>query len=278
MLWVLGWDVVGVVQFVGEEVMLFVFGDEVWYVGVLGWVGSNSEYQLVDECLVVYKLCIFDNVFVVVLLLMVIIVWELLFYCFGVEEGGNVGDMLLIVGVVGGVGFILIQLVSKLIVMMVIGIVLCFESQQWVCEVGVYYVIDYSKLFVDELVCIGIMLVIYVVSLINIEQYFNVLIDVFVLQGKLVLIDDLEILDVVLLKVKSLFLYWEFMFICLMFEMDDMIVQYQLFICVVVLIDNYIIKIIFGEYYGVIIVVNLQKVYCQLEIGCVVGKIVLEGF
>ena len=46
---VLGWDAVGVVQSVGEEVTLFAPGDEVWYAGALGRAGSNSEYQLVDE-------------------------------------------------------------------------------------------------------------------------------------------------------------------------------------------------------------------------------------
>ena len=43
---VLGWDAVGVVQSVGEEVTLFAPGDEVWYAGALGRAGSNSEYQL----------------------------------------------------------------------------------------------------------------------------------------------------------------------------------------------------------------------------------------
>lgn len=33
---VLGWDAVGVVQSVGEEVTLFAPGDEVWYAGALG--------------------------------------------------------------------------------------------------------------------------------------------------------------------------------------------------------------------------------------------------
>lgn len=58
---VLGWDAVGVVQSVGEEVTLFAPGDEVWYAGALGRAGSNSEYQLVDERLVAHKPRILDN-------------------------------------------------------------------------------------------------------------------------------------------------------------------------------------------------------------------------
>ena len=37
---VLGWDAVGVVQSVGEEVTLFAPGDEVWYAGALGRAGD----------------------------------------------------------------------------------------------------------------------------------------------------------------------------------------------------------------------------------------------
>ncbi len=58
---VLGWDAVGVVQSVGEEVTLFAPGDEVWYAGALGRAGSNSEYQLVDERLVAHKPRTLDN-------------------------------------------------------------------------------------------------------------------------------------------------------------------------------------------------------------------------
>ena len=38
---VLGWDAVGVVQSVGEEVTLFAPGDEVWYAGALGRAGHG---------------------------------------------------------------------------------------------------------------------------------------------------------------------------------------------------------------------------------------------
>lgn len=41
---VLGWDAVGVVKSIGENVTLFKPGDEVWYAGALTRPGSNSEY------------------------------------------------------------------------------------------------------------------------------------------------------------------------------------------------------------------------------------------
>ena len=238
---VLGWDAVGVVQSVGEEVTLFAPGDEVWYAGALGRAGSNSEYQLVDERLVAHKPRTLDNASAAALPLTAITAWELLFHRLGVEEGGNAGDTLLIVGAAGGV-------------------------------------IDHSKPLADELARIGITSVTHVASLTNTEQHFNALIDALAPQGKLALIDDPETLDVVPLKAKSLSLHWEFMFTRSMFETDDMIAQHQLLTRVAALIDNHTIKTTLGEHYGAITAANLQKAHRQLETGRAVGKIVLEGF
>ncbi len=62
-----------------------------------------------------------DNASAAALPLTAITAWELLFHRLGVEEGGNAGDTLLIVGAAGGVGSILTQLASKLTAMTVIG-------------------------------------------------------------------------------------------------------------------------------------------------------------
>lgn len=133
---VLGWDAVGVVKAVGSAVTLFAAGDEVWYAGALGRPGSNSEFQLVDERIVARKPRSLDNASAAALPLTAITAWELLFHRLGVEEGGNAGDTLLIVGAAGGVGSILTQLASKLTGMTVIGTASRAESQKWVREAG----------------------------------------------------------------------------------------------------------------------------------------------
>ena len=58
---VLGWDVAGVIEAVGEQVTLFQVGDEVYYSGSLVRPGANSEYHLVDERLVAKKPAIFHH-------------------------------------------------------------------------------------------------------------------------------------------------------------------------------------------------------------------------
>ena len=275
---VLGWDAVGVVKAVGNEVTLFAPGDEVWYAGALGRPGSNSEFQLVDERIVALKPRTLDNASAAALPLTAITAWELLFDRLGVTRDGNEGDTLLIVGAAGGVGSILTQLASKLTKMTVIGTASRPASQQWVREAGAHHVIDHSKPLSEELARIGVKEVTHVASLNNTEAHYLSLIAALAPQGKLALIDDPQSLDVVPLKLKSISLHWEFMFTRSMFVTRDMIAQHQLLSEVATLIDNQVIKTTLGEHYGAITAENLQKAHAQLETGRAVGKIVLEGF
>lgn len=275
---VLGWDAVGVVKSIGDNVTLFTPGDEVWYAGALGRPGSNSQFQLVDERIVALKPQTLDNASAAALPLTAITAWELLFDRLGVQREGNAGDTLLIVGAAGGVGSILTQLASKLTKMTVIGTASRPESQKWVREAGAHYVINHSKPLTEELARIGINEVTHVASLNNTEEHYLQLIAALAPQGKLALIDDPQSLDVVPLKLKSISLHWEFMFTRSMFETPDITAQHRLLTEVATLIDNQTIETTLGQHYGVINAENLQKAHAQLETGRAVGKIVLEGF
>lgn len=275
---VLGWDAAGVVKSVGEAVTLFAPGDEVWYAGALGRPGSNSEFQLVDERIVALKPKTLDNAAAAALPLTSITAWEMLFDRLGVEEGGNEGDTLLIVGAAGGVGSILTQLARKLTRLTVIGTASRPESQKWVREAGAHHVIDHSKPLTEELARIGINAVTHVASLTHTDKHYPQLIEALAPQGKLALIDDPVTLDARPLKTKSISLHWEFMFTRSMFETDDMLAQHQLLTRVAQLIDAKVIHTTLGEHYGAINAANIQKAHAQLETGRSVGKIVLEGF
>ncbi|MCU6676599.1 zinc-binding alcohol dehydrogenase family protein [Leclercia sp. 29361] len=275
---VLGWDAVGVVTAVGEAVTLFAPGDEVWYAGALGRAGSNSEYQLVDERIAALKPKSLDNAAAAAMPLTAITAWEMLFDRLGVQEQGNEGDTLLIVGAAGGVGSILVQLARKLTKMTVIGTASRPESQQWVREAGAHYVIDHSKPLSEALAAQGINEVTHVASLNHTEAHYAEIIKALAPQGKLALIDDPETLDARPLKAKSISLHWEFMFTRSMFETRDMIAQHQLLTRVAGLIDDQVITTTLGEHYGTITAANVQKAHAQLETGRAVGKIVLEGF
>jgi len=275
---ILGWDAVGVVADVGDAVTLFKPGDTVWYAGALTRPGSNSEYQLVDERIVALKPASLDNASAAALPLTAITAWEMLFDRLGVNEDGNEGDVLLIVGAAGGVGSIMTQLARKLTKMTVIGTASRPESQQWVTDLGAHHVIDHSKPLTEELARIGVQNVTHVASLNNTEEHYQQLIEALIPQGKLALIDDPETLDARPLKAKSISLHWEFMFTRSMFETQDIIEQHRLLTRVASLIDDGVIKTTLGEHFGAINAENLRKAHRLLESHRAVGKIVLEGF
>lgn len=275
---VLGWDAVGVVAAVGDAVTLFAPGDEVWYAGALGRAGSNSEYQRVDERIVARKPATLDNASAAAMPLTAITAWELLFDRLGVQEQGNEGDTLLIVGAAGGVGSILVQLARKLTKMTVVATASRPQSQQWVRELGAHAVIDHNEPLSEVLAAAGIAQVTHVASLNATDTHYAEIIKALAPQGKLALIDDPETLDARPLKAKSISLHWEFMFTRSMFETPDMLAQHQLLTRVAQLIDDGIITTTLGEHYGAITAANLQKAHAQLETGRAVGKIVLEGF
>ena len=275
---VLGWDAVGVVKSVGEAVSLFAPGDEIWYAGALDRAGSNSEFQRVDERVAALKPASLDNASAAALPLTAITAWELLFDRLGIEENGNEGDVLLIVGAAGGVGSILTQLARKLTKMTVIGTASRPESQKWVRDAGAHHVISHGLPLAEELARTGVKEVTHVASLNNTEQHFAEIIKVLAPQGKLALIDDPQTLNALPLKAKSISLHWEFMFTRSMFETRDMIMQHRLLTRVAKLIDTGVIRTTLGEHLGTINAANLQKAHRKLETGRAVGKIVLEGF
>lgn len=275
---VLGWDAVGVVSAVGEDVTLFKPGDKVWYAGALTRPGSNSEFQLVDERIAAHKPKTLDNAAAAALPLTAITAWELLFDRLKIKETGNEGDVLLIVGAAGGVGSILTQLARKLTRLTVIGTASRPASQQWVQDLGAHHVIDHSKPLTEELARIGINQVSHVASLTNTQEHYQQLINALKPQGKLALIDDPQSLDALPLKIKSLSLHWEFMFTRSMFTTDDMIAQHQLLSRVAQLIDDGVLRTTLGEHFGAITAANLRKAHALLESQRAVGKIVLEGF
>jgi zinc-binding alcohol dehydrogenase family protein len=204
--------------------------------------------------------------------------WEMLFDRLGINENGNEGDVLLIVGAAGGVGSIMTQLACKLTRLTVIGTASRPASQQWVKALGAHHVIDHSKPLTEELARIGIAQVTHVASLNNTQEHYQQLINALQPQGKLALIDDPESLDAVPLKMKSLSLHWEFMFTRSMFTTHDIIEQHKLLTRVAQLIDQGVLKTTLGEHFGTINAANLRKAHALLESQRAVGKIVLEGF
>ena len=275
---VLGWDAVGIVREVGDQVTLFGPGDEVFYAGAIDRPGSYSEFHVVDERIVGHKPRSLDNASAAALPLTSITAWELLFDRLGIEENGGQGQRLLVVGAAGGVGSILVQLASKLTQLTVIGTASRPETQAWVRQLGAHHVIDHTESLSLQLQALKLDSVDYVISLTHTDSYLAQLVEVLRPQGKLALIDDPAQLDVMPLKRKSLSLHWELMFTRSLYKTEDMIKQHQLLDRVAQLVDEGVLKTTLGEHYGTINAEHLKRAHAMIESGQARGKIVLEGF
>lgn len=277
---IIGWDAVGVVKAVGENVSLFNVGDEVWYAGDISRSGSYAEYQLVDERIVGHKPKSLTYAQAAALPLTGITAWEILFDRLGLPQDGSATDArILIIGAAGGVGSIITQLAVKLTGAEVIGTASRPESTAWVQKLGADAVIDHTQSLSGELDNIGIADVTHVISLTQTDQHFDEIVQVLKPQGKLALIDDPKgPLDVMKLKRKSLSLHWELMFTRSLYQTEDMVAQHHLLNRLSALIDTGELQSTFGEHYGTINAQNLIKAHTLIESGKAIGKIVLEGF
>ncbi len=75
----LGWDAVGQVVEVGDGVVGFKPGDDVFYAGSIARPGSNSEFHLVDERIVGRKPKSLSDAEAAALPLTALTAWEMLF-------------------------------------------------------------------------------------------------------------------------------------------------------------------------------------------------------
>jgi len=280
---VIGWDAVGEVVELGDEVTQFELGDQVYYAGDITRPGSNAEFQLVDERIVGNKPKSLSNSEAAALPLTAITAWELLFtrldFTPAEENQPETNKRILIIGAAGGVGSILTQLAVTLTNATVIGTASRPESASWVKELGAHHVINHHLPMQQQLNNLGIKDVSHVISLNHTGEHFDQFVEVLAPQGKLALIDDPQQgLDIMKLKMKSISLHWEFMFTRSMFQTEDMKEQHELLNRLADLIDRGVIKTTLGENYGTINAKNLKRAHAHIESNQAIGKIVLENF
>ncbi|MFY8325333.1 zinc-binding alcohol dehydrogenase family protein [Pseudoalteromonas sp. ZZD1] len=276
---VIGWDAVGIVKAVGNDVSLFNVGDRVYYAGDLTRAGSNAEFQLVDERIVGKAPASLSDSQAAALPLTAITAWELLFDRLQISRAVNAKPAsLLVVGAAGGVGSILVQLAKQLTNLTVVGSASRADSVTWLNDLGIEHVLDHSKCLNEQRQSHNLEEFDYIISLTHTDQHLDSIIEAIKPQGKLALIDDPASFDILKLKRKSISLHWEFMYTRSMFQTDDMIAQHQLLTELAKLVDNGTIKTTLGQLLGKITVENLLKAHAILESHKSRGKLVLEGF
>ncbi|MGB2739862.1 MAG: zinc-binding alcohol dehydrogenase family protein [Cognaticolwellia sp.] len=285
---VLGWDAVGEVVAVGNDVSKFALGDLVYYAGDITRSGSNAQYQLVDERIVGKKPKSLSDAEAAALPLTAITAWEMLFEHLTIKQQAPTSidkskEVLLVVGAAGGVGSILVQLAKAVTGATIIATASRESSKDWVKKLGADYVVDHSKPLqaqIDELIANeGIGQVTHVASLNSTGSYFDTYIDLLVPFGKIAIIDDPTTpLDIMKIKPKSLSFHIEFMFARSMFNAADIQEQSHLLNRVAELIDLGYIQTTIGKNMGTINAENLRAAHQVLESGKSIGKLVLQGF
>ena len=275
---VLGYDASGTVHSVGPDCTLFRPSDTVFYAGDINRPGTNAEYHLVDERIVGRKPASLTFAEAAALPLTAITAWELLFDRLALPVQGGAGASILITGAAGGVGSILIQLARHLTALTVIATASRPESVEWCRSLGAHHVIDHSGDLAAQIDRLGAAPVTYVASLTRTDQHFRSLAEIVAPQGRIALIDDPGLIDIRLLKQKSVSLHWEFMFTRPSLQTPDMIRQHELLENVANLVDAGRLRTTLRKLISPISAANLILAHQHLESGTANGKIVLEGF
>ena len=141
---------------VGSKTTRFRSGDEVFYAGDITRPGTNAEFHIVDKRIVGRKPASLGFAEAAGMPLTTITAWEILFDCFGLEEGEGAGEALLVFGGAGGVGSILIQLAKKLTSLSVIATASRSDTRAWVEKMGADHIVNHRKPLDEEMNALGI--------------------------------------------------------------------------------------------------------------------------
>jgi NADPH2:quinone reductase len=277
---VLGWDVAGIVEEAGADCEWFKPGDEVYYAGSIIRAGGNSEFHLVDERIVGRKPANLTFAEAAALPLTAITAWEAFHDRLGISRDplSNAGKSVLIIGGAGGVGSIATQL-ARHAGLTVIGTASRPESREWIIRHGADHVVSHYEPFLAQIEAVGIKAVDYILCLNNTDQHWKAMTEVIAPQGKIcTVVENVNPLDVTLLKTKSNSFVYEYMFTRSMFQTEDMIQQHVLLNELAVLVEAGIIRTTLTETLSPINAANVRQAHAKVESGSMVGKIVVEGF
>jgi zinc-binding alcohol dehydrogenase family protein len=276
---VLGWDAAGTVVETGPDATLFKAGDQVFYAGAIGRSGTNAEYHLVDERIVGRKPVSLGWAEAAALPLTSITAWEMLFDRLDVRKPvPGVAPAILIIGGAGGVGSIAIQLARQVTDLTIIATASRPETRAWVAELGAHHIIDHTLPLAPQIEALGIDAPGFVFSTTQTDKHVDDIVALIAPQGRMGLIDDPAMLNILPFKRKSVSVHWELMFTRPIFQTADMQAQGALLNEIASLVESGALRSTLAEHLGPINAANLKRAHALIESGKARGKIVLEGF
>ncbi|MCC9070184.1 zinc-binding alcohol dehydrogenase family protein [Flavobacterium sp. F-65] len=273
---IIGWDAVGVVEAIGDNVSLFKVGEEVYYAGDITKQGSNAEYQVIDERIVGRKPKSLNDEEAAVMPLTGLTAWEILFDRIRISPEKDKGKSVLIIGGAGGVGSIAIQLAKKVAGLTVIATASRPETIAWCKKQGADYVVDHKNL-ISSVRELGFQYVDFILDFVDTNSYWDIMVELIKPQGHIASITG-NSNPVVLnkLKNKSASFSWELMYTRSMFQTDDMQEQHNILNKIADLLDNGILKTTLNDTLIGLSADNLKKAHQLLESGKTIGKIAIK--
>ena len=276
---ILGWDAVGEVVEVGNEVNQFKTGDKVWYAGAINRTGTNAEYHLVDARIVGHAPKTIETSAAAALPLTTLTAQEMIFDRLKVTDPvPGAANAIVIIGGAGGVGSIAIQLLREQTDLTIIATASRPETADWVKELGAHHVVDHSKPLLEQIAALNTGAPAFVFSTNYSETYVPQIAEFIAPQGRFGLIDDPTGFDIMPFKAKAVSIHWELMFTRSLFTTDDIARQGEILDLVAGLIDAGKIRSTATEIFGAVNAENLKRAHALIESGKAKGKIVLEGF
>ncbi|WDF65301.1 zinc-binding alcohol dehydrogenase family protein [Flavobacterium sp. KACC 22763] len=273
---IIGWDAVGIVQAVGQDVTLFEVGDPVYYAGDITKQGSNAEYQIIDERIVGRKpksLCVEESA---VIPLTALTAWEILFDRIRITADKDKGKSILIIGGAGGVGSIAIQLAKKIAGLTVIATASRSETIAWCKQQGADFVVDHKDL-ISSVREAGFEYVDFILDFVDTNAYWDTMVELIKPQGHIASITgSSDLVALTKLKSKSVSFSWELMYTRSMYQTEDMVEQHNILNIVADLLDDGILKTTLNTTLQGLTAENLKKAHELLESGKTIGKIAIK--
>ncbi|MBL0737553.1 zinc-binding alcohol dehydrogenase family protein [Flavobacterium sp. GN10] len=273
---IIGWDAVGIVQAVGQDVTLFEIGDPVYYAGDITKQGSNAEYQIIDERIVGRKPKSLSIEEAAVIPLTALTAWEILFDRIRITADKDKGKSILIIGGAGGVGSIAIQLAKKIAGLTVIATASRPETIEWCKKQGADFVVDHKDL-VSSVRDAGFEYVDFILDFVDTNAYWDTMVELIKPQGHIASITgSSDPVALTKLKSKSVSFSWELMYTRSMYQTEDMIEQHNILNIVADLLDDGILKTTLNMTLNGLTAENLKKAHELLESGRTIGKIAIR--
>lgn len=273
---IIGWDAVGIVQAVGQDVTLFEVGDPVYYAGDITKQGSNAEYQIIDERIVGRKPKSLTVEEAAVIPLTALTAWEILFDRIRITADKDKGKSILIIGGAGGVGSIAIQLAKKIAGLTVIATASRSETIAWCKQQGADFVVDHKDL-ISSVREAGFEYVDFILDFVDTNSYWDIMVELIKPQGHIASITgSSDPVALTKLKSKSVSFSWELMYTRSMYQTEDMVEQHNILNIVADLLDDGILKTTLNTTLNGLTAENLKKAHELLESGRTIGKIAIK--